>query len=159
VFEDERDALSLRGLGGGAELVVDGCAVGCLVFETPEIEAADFVGLELFRERDACGEDVVLLVEVGRGGVVLVAGAEFRARRARPVNLEERTADVGDAQVVLRQDGLRAGDIVGVEVGDVLAQRARISTHPRPKSFAATEQACSKSSEVSSVMTLSLNRS
>ena len=48
VFEDQQDALFAGGLCGGAELVVNGGAVRSHIVEAPEVEAADFVGAELF---------------------------------------------------------------------------------------------------------------
>src|ERR1019366_7474063 len=62
VLEYEGDALFAGGLHGGA--------VRLGIFEAPEIEAADLVGLKLFGEGDARGEDVVLLVKAGGGEVL-----------------------------------------------------------------------------------------
>jgi len=120
IFEDESYALPACGLGGGAEFVVDGGAVGRLIVETPEVEAADFIGLELFGGFNAGCEDFVLLFEVGdgAGGIGFCAG--LREGRSGPVYFEERAGNVGDAEAVFGEDGLCAGDLAGGEVLDGL---------------------------------------
>ena len=146
------------GFSGIAEFVVDGVTVGLLVLEAPEIEAANLVSLELFGDGDGGIEDLVLLFKVGQdGGVVAFLRAGFGARRAGPVDLEEWAANVGDAQVVLRKDGLRAGDFVGVKLVDGLVPEVADLDPPEAEVVGGDGEAWSKSSEISSVMTLILN--
>ena len=57
---------------GLAQLVVDGLAIGLYIFESPEIEAANAIGMKGFAEFDAAVEHRVLLLEV-EVGVELVA--------------------------------------------------------------------------------------
>ena len=112
------------GAGGLAQLVVDGRAIGLLIFEAPEIEAADAVGLEGFAEIDAACEHFVLLLEVEVGVELIAARAFFGYRRAGPMDFEERAGNVGDAQLVLVENLARAVDLVGVQIGDVLVPHA-----------------------------------
>jgi len=60
------------GAGGSAQLFVDSRAKWLGIVETPEVEAADAVGLEGLAEFNGAGEDFVLMLEVGVG-VGLVA--------------------------------------------------------------------------------------
>ena len=53
IFEDQQELLFACFVGCFEELGVDGFAIGSLVVETPEVEAADAVGLELAGEGDA----------------------------------------------------------------------------------------------------------
>ena len=55
VFEQQDDVALGAGFRGFLELGVDRRAVGFLVFEPPEIETADAVGLEGFGQLDALG--------------------------------------------------------------------------------------------------------
>jgi len=56
-----------------AQLVVDGRPIGFLVFDTPEIEAANAIGLKCLAELNAAVEYLVLVLEVGIG-VELIRG-------------------------------------------------------------------------------------
>ena len=91
--------------GGGAKLFIDGGAVGSDVVESPEVEAANLVGLELFGEGDGAGEDFVLLFVGDFGGSMHVTlGAVLRFRSAGPVDFEEWAGDVGDLEFVFGED-------------------------------------------------------
>ena len=118
--------LCLRAAARGiAQLFVDGGAVGCDVFETPEIEAADAIGAEmLWRASMQRSSSVILLLEVEVGLELIAVLALLWKRRAGPVGFEERAGDVGDAQIVFGEDGLRALDVGVGHVGDVLVPHA-----------------------------------
>ncbi len=108
IFNDKKKSLLADNLGGSPKLLIDGCAIWSHIIEPPEIEAADFVRLELLGQRDAAFDDFVL-VFVGNfvGAMHILFGAILRLRGSRPVNLEQRTRNVGNLQFVLGQDLLR----------------------------------------------------
>ena len=63
VFEDEQDAMLGGYFRGGSEFLVDGSAVGSDIVKAPEVEAANFIGIELFGERNRTFEQFVLVFE------------------------------------------------------------------------------------------------
>ena len=69
------------------QLGIDRRAVGFLVFEPPEIEAADAVGLEGLRQLDAMIEQCGLCLEIEIGVKLIVAWDSLwrAARRANPL--------------------------------------------------------------------------
>ena len=124
IFEQQDEVVAGAFARGVAEFFVDGGAIGLHVIETPEIEAADAVGVESFGELDAVVEQVFLLFEGEVGLEVVAAFALFGKGCAGPVGLEERAGDVGDAQIVFGEDGFGAFDVGVGHVGDVLAPHA-----------------------------------
>ena len=121
VFEDEQEVVFACARGCFEELGVDGFAIGLRVIETPEVEAANAVGLELLGEFDAAFEDFVLLFEIEAGAEVIVFGTVLRAGRPGEIDFEERAGDVGDAELVFVENGICVGDVGIVELEDVLA--------------------------------------
>ena len=69
-------------------------------------------------------EQSVLRFEIEVGVKLVVAGALFRERRAGPIHFEERTGDVGDAEVVFLENLDGVGDLLLIERGDVLVPHA-----------------------------------
>ncbi len=109
-------------LGGLLKELVDGGAVRLDIVDAPEVEAADFVGVEAFGESNGALEHLVLLLKADLVGAVHVfLGAVLRVRGAGPVDLVEGARDVGDLEAVFGENLLRVGQL-GVGGGlEVLA--------------------------------------
>ena len=158
IFQDEGDALLAAGVGGGAELVVDGGAVSGDIVEPPEVEAADLIGLELLGQGDAGARTSSCLLK----SVVAVKESALRCGLKWESGAPgQSTLNSGLAMSVTRRlyfARMARARARSSEARSVmfLPHRVRSSTHCRPKSLAATEQAWSKSSEISLVITLSL---
>ncbi len=90
-----------------------------MIFQAPEIETADAVGLKLFCEFDAAAKHIVLLGKAEVRVKLVALRAEFGCRRAGPIHFEERAGDIGNAQFILCQDALRFGDFLGVQIENV----------------------------------------
>jgi len=127
IFEDEDDVL-LRGfVGEFAELFVHAFAVGFVVFETPEVEEADFVGAEVVGHGGGALQHFVLPLEGKAGFVGVSRRAVFGLGSAGPIYFEKRASDVGDFEVVLGEQALHFGDFFVVEIDDVFV--------PQPANF------------------------
>ena len=123
IFQNEDDSL-LLGFGGSiAELVVNGIAIGSLIVEAPEIEAAHALRTEGFGHRDGALEDFVLLSQ-REVGVETLGLAVFRLWRTRPIDLEERAGDVGDLELIFVEQAAGFRDFFFVEADDVLVPHA-----------------------------------
>src|SRR5207302_8634194 len=98
-----------RLLGGVAKLVVDRSPIGSLIFQAPEIEAANTLRLERLRHLNGTLQNFVLL---DHGEVCPEAAglAEFGFGRARPVNLKQRAGDVGYLELVPLENAARFRD-------------------------------------------------
>ena len=107
-----------------AEFLVHGFAVRLGVIETPEVKAADAIGVEGLRQLDAVLEKHVLLFEVEFGVELIALRTVFREWRAGPVGLEERAGNVGNAELVFVEDLACIVDLFCVELGEVLAPHA-----------------------------------
>ena len=120
-------------LAASSSLSIDGLAIGDLVLQTPEIEAAYAIGLKRLCHREGAIENFVLLSE-GEVCAEAAALAELRFRRSGPVGLEKRAGDVGHLQLVFFQNPARLGDFLLVEVDDVLLPHAA-QFHPLQAEF------------------------
>ena len=138
VFKNQ-DVVLRAGAGGIAELFIDGVAIGLLIVETPEVEAADAVSLECLAELDAAFEYLVLLLEVEVGVELIAAGPLLRLRRAGPVDLEERAGNVSDLYFSRIWRDLSTSSALSSVT--FLFHMLRSSIQLRPKSLAATEHA------------------
>ena len=83
-----------------AQLVVDGGAVGRLIVQPPEVEAADAIGLELLGQFDTVFQQLILLLEIEAGMELVALWTLFGKRRSGPVDFEERAGYVGHAQLI-----------------------------------------------------------
>src|SRR5262249_5519000 len=104
IFQHENNVLLACLVRGLKQLIVHRLAIWRGIVESPEIEAADPVGVEGFCHLDASLQGLVLLLESKVGVEFVALGAELRPRCARPVYLEEWTGNVCHPQIVLLQD-------------------------------------------------------
>ena len=95
-----------------------------LIVETPEVEAADTLGIECPRKTNGAIQDLVLLVESKTGFRFVALGRELRFRRAFPIDFEKRARNVGDAQLVFVQRALCFGEFVVVQQQNIFVPKA-----------------------------------
>src|SRR5271165_148449 len=127
-------------LRGILQLGIDRAAIGCLIVDTPEIESTHAVGLERLGHFHTLVEHFVLLRKAELRVELVTLGAVFGRRRTRPVDLEERAGDVGDAELILLQDPLGLADLRGGQTHEIFVpQDAHF--HPLHSEFAGCDEA------------------
>jgi hypothetical protein len=64
--------------------------------------------------------DNFVLLRVSKVGAELIFFGEFRLGSARPINLKQATGDVGHAQITFLEYAQDLGNLLGVEIDEVL---------------------------------------
>lgn len=122
VFKHQQDSLFAASLRSCPQLVVDCLAVRRNVFQSPEIETAHLVGIELLCKRDRAFQDTVLLLEGDFGRTVQIFFRSVgRPWRSWPIRLEERAGDIRHLELVLAEDCFCLIDLRRIEIDNILA--------------------------------------
>src|ERR1700730_4033576 len=124
IFQDQDHTLLACFVGRVHQLLIDGRTIGRLILEAPEIKEADAVGTECPRQFDTPLEHFILLLKSKVSVELITLGAVFGFGRARPIHLEQRTGDVGDAQIVLFQNTPCFLDFFCVQIQQVFVPHA-----------------------------------
>src|SRR6201992_764728 len=104
IFQQQDHVALCAHLRRPAQLFVDGGAIGVLIVEPPEVEAADAIGLKLLCEFNTVFEPLILLLALDPGMKLCALRTLLGKRRSGPVDFEQRTGNIRHPQLIFFED-------------------------------------------------------